>query len=120
MDIGHYFSGDLQSSATGDLLLVDSVLESKQRVLRRLLTNPLGYIWQPKYGAGLPAQIGNPINQPQLAALTTAQMFLEPSVVQNPRPHVNTVPISNGINVKIQYVEADSAAPATLNFDATP
>lgn len=131
-DAAHYFSGDLQVDATGDLLVADSVLESQQRILRRLLTNPTqydangnvlasgDYIWQPGYGAGLPAQIGLPLNEPELDALITTQMFLEQSVVQSPAPQVITDLIPNGIKVQIQYVEADSAQPATLSFDVTP
>lgn len=119
-DIAHYFSGDLVVSASGDLLTVASVLESQQRILRRLLTNPRAYIWQPEYGAGLPAQIGLPLNEPELAALITSQMFLEDSVVQNPRPQINATALPNGIDAQIQYIESDSAQPTTLSFDVTP
>ena len=119
-DAGHFFSGDLQLGATGDLLAVDSVLESQQRVLRRLLTNQQDYIWEPGYGAGLPAQIGMPLNEAELDALIRSQMFLEDSVVQNPAPQIVTSQIPNGIDVQIQYVEADSSQPATLSFNVTP
>lgn len=120
MDAGHFFSGDLQLGATGDLLVADGVLESQQRILRRLLTNPQDYIWQPAYGAGLPRQIGLPLNEPQMDALIRSQMFMEQSVVQNPAPQINTTSIPNGIDVQIQYVEADSSQPVTLSFDVTP
>jgi hypothetical protein len=120
MDAGHFFSGDLQVGATGDLLVASSVLESQQRILRRLLTNQGDYIWQPGYGAGLPAQIGLPLNEPEMDALITTQMYQEQSVVQNPAPQIITTTIPNGIDVQIQYVEADSALPATLSFDVTP
>jgi hypothetical protein len=119
-DAGHYFSGDLQVGATGDLLVADSVLESQQRILRRLLTNQGDYIWQPGYGAGLPGEIGQPLDEPELETLIKSQMYLEQSVVQNPAPQVITDLIPNGINVQIQYVEIDSALPATLSFDVTP
>jgi hypothetical protein len=120
MDCGHYFSGDLQVGATGDLLVADSVLESQQRILRRLLTNQGDYIWQPGYGAGLPARVGMPLNEPEMDAQIKSQMYLEQSVVQNPAPQIITNLIPNGINVQIQYVEVDSAQPATLSFDVTP
>jgi hypothetical protein len=119
-DIGHFFSGDLQLGATGDLLVVDSVLESQQRILRRLLTNPQDYIWHPDYGAGLPGKIGLPLDESALDSLIRSQMFLEESVVQNPAPQVITSLIPNGIDVQIQYVEADSSQPTTLSFDVTP
>ncbi|MCE9565855.1 MAG: phage tail protein [Planctomycetes bacterium] len=119
-DVGHSFSGDLQLSATGDLLAVNGVLESQQRILRRLLTNPQDYIWEPAYGAGLPAKIGMPLDEAELDGLIRSQMFLEPSVVQNPAPQIVTGLIPNGIDTQIQYVEADSSQPATLSFDVTP
>jgi hypothetical protein len=119
-DAGHYFSGDLQVGATGDLLVATSVLESQQRILRRLLTNQGDYIWQPGYGAGLPARIGQPLNEAEMDSLIKSQMYLEQSVVQNPAPQVITTPIPNGLDVQIQYVEADSSQPTTLSFDVTP
>ena len=120
MDAGHYFSGDLQVSATGDLLSVSSTLESQQRILRRLLTNQKDYIWQPDYGAGLPVQIGMPLNEAEMDSLIKSQMYLEQSVVQNPAPQIITTSIPNGIDVQIQYVEADSTKPTVLSFSVTP
>lgn len=119
-DVGHYFSGDLLTSATGDLLTVASVDESRQRILRRLLTNPGDYLWQPGYGAGLPAQIGQPLNQNALRTLVRSQMLLEQSVSQNPAPQVMADPIANGVDMRIQYVEIDSGHPTVLNFSVTP
>ncbi|QEL18708.1 phage tail protein [Limnoglobus roseus] len=119
-DIGHFFSGDLQLGANGDLLVADSVLESQQRVLRRLLTNPTDYIWQPGYGAGLPRQIGMPIRENEIDSLIKSQMYLEPSVVQSPAPQIVTSSIPNGLDVQIQYVEVDSSQPTALSFSVTP
>src|SRR5258708_39308501 len=98
-DAGHFFSGDLQLGATGDLLVASSVLESQQRILRRLLTNPNDYIWQPGYGAGLPGKIGMPLDEAELDTLIKSQMYLEESVVQNPAPQIITSSIPNGIDV---------------------
>jgi hypothetical protein len=120
MDAGHYFSGDLQLGATGDLLVADGLLETNQRVLRRLLTNQRDYLWQPDYGAGLPARIGQPMNEPEMDSLIRSQMYLEQSVSQNPPPQIITDAIPDGFNVKIQYVEASSNQLATLSFEVTP
>lgn len=120
MDAGHYFSGDLLVSATGDLLAVDTIDESQQRILRRLLTNPRDYLWQPGYGAGLPAQIGQPLDENAIDALVRSQMLLEQSVSQNPAPQVLINPIANGLDMHIQYVELDSGRPTVLNFSVTP
>src|SRR5579884_3074560 len=113
-DVGHYFSGDLQLGAAGDLLAVDSFLESNQRILRRLLTNAGDYLWQPKYGAGLPARIGAPRDDAETESLIRAQMYLEQSVSQSPVPQIAASPIPNGLDVKIRYVEVDSNQPTTL------
>src|SRR3954470_12052091 len=113
MDIGHLFSGDLQLGATGDLLAVDSVLESQQRILRRLMTNPGDYIWEPTYGAGLPRRIGRVLDITALTALIRSQMYLEDSVQQQPEPQITVQPLLNGIYVQIQYVEVESGKPAT-------
>ena len=86
VDIGHVFGGDLELSPTGDLARVNLVERSKERVLRRLLTNPGDYLMHPTYGAGLPGLIGSTINETKTAALIKGQMLLEASVVQNPPP----------------------------------
>src|SRR5579885_814759 len=96
-DAGHYWSTDLLTGATGDLQVVDGVLESQQRILRRLLTNPGDYLWQPDYGAGLPAKIGQPLDLTALTVLIRSQMYLEASVSQDPEPQVIVTPIPDGI-----------------------
>jgi hypothetical protein len=119
-DAGLYFGGDLLLSATGDLLAVDSVLESNQRILRRLLTNAGDYIWQLNYGAGLPKRIGSTMDENELRSLITSQMQLEQSVLQNPPPQILLDDIGNGFEIDITYVEQDSKAPVTLSFDVSP
>ena len=121
MDAYHYFSGDLQLGSDGDLQTVDSVLESQQRILRRLLTNPGDYIWNPTYGAGLPASIGKPLDAAAMKSLITTQMYLEASVVQTPQPQIDFVSNTGGmISAGIRYVESDSNEPTTLSFSAKP
>jgi hypothetical protein len=107
LDAYHYFSGDLQLGSDGDLQTVDSVEESQQRILRRLLTNPGDYIWHPNYGAGLPAQIGQVTDNVAIESLITTQMYLEASVVQNPAPQVDFNTFFGGITASIRYVESD-------------
>jgi hypothetical protein len=119
-DAGHYFGGDLQLGATGDLLVADGLLESNQRVLRRLLTNQGDYIWQPGYGAGLPGRIGGTLNEPEMDSLITSQMYQEQSVSQNPAPQIVVNPIANGFDTQISYVEVGSNTPTTLSFQVTP
>lgn len=107
-------------SANGDLLLVDSVDLSNQRILRRLLTNPGDYIWHPDYGAGLPAMIGMPVDVDTVKAIITAQIFLEATVMRTPPPVITVQPFPNGIFVEIDYTETDSGLRTTLSFDVNP
>ena len=74
-DVYHVFGSDLVVSANGDLLTADTVNLSQQRVLRRLLTNPNDYIWQPTYGAGLPQKVGDPFDVATIDSIITAQML---------------------------------------------
>lgn len=119
-DASHIFGSDLALGATGDLLMADGVSESQQRVLRRLLTNPKDYLWQPDYGAGLPAYIGLPLDAAAMSALIKSQMYLERDVSHAPEPVVNLSEIANGISAQIAYISLDSDAPAYLSFDVTP
>jgi len=120
-DAFHYIGNDLAWSSNGDLQTVFSVQESQQRILRRLLTNPADYIWNPAYGAGLPALIGNPEDDAATSSVILTQMYLEDSVVQNPQPQVDYVSTVGGtITASIRYVESDSNEPTTLSFSATP
>jgi len=118
-DAAQYFSQDLALGATGGLQIADRVLLSQQRILRRLMTNPGDYIWEPNYGAGLPRQIGSKIDVTAITALIRSQMYLESSVQQQPEPQITVTTIPNGIFVQIQYVEVDSGLPANLSFDVT-
>ena len=119
-DAAHYFGSDLTVSANGDLLTADGLTESRQRVLRRLLTNPQDYLWQPLYGAGLPADIGRPLDAAAVAALVTSQMYQEADVSHDPEPQVALTPIPNGLSARIAYTSVESGEPVLLGFDVTP
>jgi phage baseplate assembly protein W len=118
-DVGHYFSGDLGLSATGGLQAAEGAIFSRQRILRRLLTNPGDYIWEPDYGAGLPRYIGRKLDLAAITALIRSQMYLESSVQQQPEPQIHVTPIMNGIFVRISYVEAETGRTETLSFEVT-
>jgi phage baseplate assembly protein W len=118
-DIAHYFSSDLGLGATGGLQVASGSLESQQRILRRLMTNPGDYIWEPEYGAGLPRFIGAKLDLPALTALIRSQMYLEASVQQQPEPQVTVTPLLNGIYARIVYVEAETGRTEVLAFEVT-
>jgi phage baseplate assembly protein W len=122
-DLYHYFGTDLSPSNTGDLLTVTAITRGQQRVLRRLLTNPGDYIFQPEYGAGLAQWIGANADLAAMRALIRAQMLLEPSVAVQPEPDVSVLPIANqaggGFAVAISYTDAPSGEPVVLSFNVS-
>jgi phage baseplate assembly protein W len=122
-DLYHYFGTDLSPSNTGDLLTVTAITRGQQRVLRRLLTNPGDYIFQPEYGAGLAQWIGATADLAAMRALIRGQMLLEPSVAVQPEPDVSVLPIANqaggGFAVAISYTDAPSGTPVVLSFDVS-
>jgi phage baseplate assembly protein W len=111
------WNADLTASAIGDIALVSGTAWSQQRVLRRLLTNPGDYIWQPNYGAGLGALVGQTIDILAIQALIRSQIFQEASVANVPEPSV-TVSSSDGntIWVDIRYVDATTGETQVLTF----
>lgn len=116
-DLAHVVGQDLQLSASGDLLLVDTVTETEQRVLHRLLTSSGSYIWQPSYGAGLPGLIGSVASQQQVAAIIRAQIAHEPAVSATPEPQVALTAGGAGVvAATIAYTDAVSGGSQTLTF----
>lgn len=51
-DLFHYVGTDLSVSPSGDLLSVTGTERRKQKILRRLITNPGELVFHPEYGAG--------------------------------------------------------------------
>lgn len=117
-DLYHYFGGDLNPSATGDFQTASGPERTKQRILRRLLTNPGDYIWHPEYGAGLPRYVGSVINVRQMKALVRGQVLLEDSVAKSPEPVIDVQAIQGGMTVSIQYTDKDYG-PQALSFNVT-
>jgi len=122
-DIAHQWGSDLGFGPTGDLAVVAGSALGQQRVLRRLLTNPLDYIWQPTYGAGLAGFIGQPANALQIRATIRSQIFMEAVVAQNPEPTVNVTLNPAGaagdVYVNILYVDAQTGQTQVLTFSVS-
>jgi phage baseplate assembly protein W len=122
-DLSHQWGSDLALSPTGDLALAADAELTRQRVLKRLLTNQGDYIWQLDYGAGLPGFVGQPANPARIAALIRSQIFKEPGVARTPEPNISVSPITGsgptaGLSVQIQYADATSGATQSLSFSA--
>lgn len=114
-DLHHDWAGDIRPSPTGDILVVAGPPAGTQRVLRRLLTEPGGYLWHPGYGAGLGRFVGAPTDARGTAALVRAQMRLEPAVAPAPEPVVDVRADATGtLAVQVRYADAETADTQTL------
>jgi len=117
-DAYHIFGQDWVVSASGDLLMTqNSQDETTQRVLRRLFTNPGAYVWNLSYGAGLPAQIGQPTQPGTLKAVTLQQMQLEAGVAQTPAPTVAVTSNALGYTgISVTYTDAVTRVTVPLTL----
>jgi phage baseplate assembly protein W len=116
-ELWHQFGSDLMVGATGDVAAVTGALEGQQRVLRRLLTNPGDYIWQPGYGAGLGQFVGSPASTTQITAVVRSQIFKEAAVARTPEPTIEVTADAGGsVYVHIRYADAASGTTQILSF----
>lgn len=128
-DVGHFWGSDIQLSPTGDLARASGAERSKQRVFRRLMTNPAAsapngatsgdYIFHPGYGAGIPAMIGQVLDIARITARIRGQMLLEASVAKSPAPKVTVNQIVGGVSVDLAYVALPDRQPVSLSFDVS-
>ena len=117
-DLHHAWAGDLSAGPTGDLAIVTGPALGTQRVLRRLLTNPGDYIWQPGYGAGLARFVGQPADPAAIRALIREQMLREPAVAPMPEPVIDVQSDPGGtLSVQVRYADADTADAQTLSLE---
>ena len=117
-DLSHTWGGDLTLSQTGDVALSDGPQGGTERVLRRLLTNPGGYLWHLGYGAGLAVYVGTPTAATSIAAAARRQLFLDGAVSADPPPVVG-VSIDNAGSLFLQIRYADAATAQPQNIAAT-
>lgn len=120
-DLAHQWGSDLSLSPTGDLALADGADLTRQRLLRRLLTNPGDYIWHLDYGAGLPAFVGQPGNPPGIESLVRGQTLQEPGVATAPQPMISVAPIlgagpTGGLSLSLRYADAATDSTQSLSF----
>ena len=117
LDLLHLWGNDLALSPTGDLATANTPALTEQRVLRRLLTAQLDYIWQPGYGASLPSYVGQPGAALAIRAAIRSQLSKEATVAAIPAPTIDIAPDPSGnIYVSIRYADATSGATNTLSF----
>lgn len=122
-DISQQWGSDLIVAPSGDLNLASGAVLGQQRVLRRLLTSPGDYIWQPDYGAGLSRFVGQPANALQIRAVIRSQIFKESFVARNPEPiiDVETDPAgaAGTVYVHIRYVDSSTQETQILSFSVS-
>lgn len=115
--LSHTMGGDLDLSGTGSVAVVTSADQTRQALLRRLCTNADAYIWQPDYGAGLPARVGSVMDEAGVRALVLEQIQQERGVDQT---QTITVTISNprvgAYLLAIAYTDADTGTLQELTL----
>jgi hypothetical protein len=101
------WGGDLSVGPSGDIAVSPIQLETQQRIVRRLLTNPGNYIWHTSYGAGLGGYVGVPYSSNTIENTILDQLLNEHLVVTSPPPSVEISQSSGGVfsttSVTIQY-----------------
>lgn len=119
MEIYQEFGNDVQLTAAGDLRTVVGTQLADQRIIRRLLTNALDYIWQPTYGAGLPEFIGEldtPAIYEKIKGLITSQMLAESAVSQSPAPVITLTGLPSALSGTITYTEKLTNTQVVVSF----
>ena len=115
-DLAHVVGTDLTINSVGDLATVDLAVWTQQRILRRLLTNVGGYIWQLNYGAGLPAMVGATISSQQIAAIIRQQLGLEAAVSKYPEPRISVQADQTAtVFATVTYEDAHTASSQTFD-----
>jgi phage baseplate assembly protein W len=118
-DLAHEWGIDLMIGPGGDLQVVDGDGQVRQRVLRRLLTNPGDYIWQLNYGAGLAAFVGEAQPAGRVRAVVRDQLRLEPAVARSPEARVQvSISEPNAISLDISYGGIESARSLSFSVKA--
>jgi hypothetical protein len=101
------WGGDLSVGSGGDINVTPVQANVQQRVVRRLLTNPGGYIWHTDYGAGLGGYVGEPYSPGNIEGVILNQLQLEPLVAATPAPIMQINQSAAGpastTNVMVQY-----------------
>lgn len=116
-DIFLEWNSDLVAGSSGDLLLSSGVLQTNQRVIRRLLTNPGDYLWDLSFGGGLALLVGEPVEPARIESIIRTQLDMEASVAKAPIPSVSVAPLNvagGTFAAEIVYSDAESGQSTRL------
>lgn len=125
LDLAHSYGNDLGTTPSGDIATVSKQQRTIQRIIRRLLTPPTDtdssdYPWEPTYGVGLGARLGQDLDIKGIQADVRSQMLLEPTVSKNPAPVITVETIATGgANITIAYNDV-SGQPQNFSFNLVP
>ena len=106
--------------SSGDLLSIDGLDRGRQRIIRRLLTNPGDYTWHPDYGAGLGRLVGETRNRYAIESRIRSQIMQEACVARTPLPVITSSPIPDGLFVSIVYTDTEAGQQVTLQLNVRP
>ncbi len=116
-DLSHFYGSDLTVGPGGDLATASGTQLGQQRVLRRLLTNPGDYLWNPSYGAGLAQFVGQPANAARIRSVIRSQIFQESVVSRTPEPAIDVQADDTGaVTVQIRYADSATGETQALSF----
>lgn len=115
-DLHHTWGNDILLGANGDLAVATGSEESRQRVLRRLLSAPGDLLFHYSYGAGLPKKVGETTKAANLEPTVRRQMGYEAAVSQSPPPTVKIIQNYTATTINITYRDAETAAPVGIGF----
>lgn len=120
-DLAHYWGSDLQLSATGDLLTIDGVTETNQRILRGLMTAAPEYVFHSKYGAAIGKHVGDALSigdYSKIKADIRAIVIRDPNVASKPEPQLDFKATALGyLSVSISYFYKPTSQLQTLSFN---
>ena len=120
-DVFHDWGQDLQTTATGDLLSVDSTQRSEQRIIRRLMTIEDDAWFHLGYGGSIPKRVGGAADEGLITGVVRGQMLLEASVSKEVVPQVAVTSYPDGLlTTSIRYAEADTGQQLDFTFDVSP
>lgn len=121
-------NGDIDISPSGGIATADGDVYSRQRVIRRLVTNMRvvqddgsildpDYVYDTTYGTRLGRAVGAAPTQSDLDLIEQSvrtALAAEDTVLQSSPPVINFTIVSDGIRVAISYTAAQSGQPVAI------
>lgn len=118
--LSHVVGGDLVLASNATIATVSDAEETKQKILRRLCTNPGGYIWHTDYGAGLPAMVGMAMDAGTIQSVVQQQMTQESGVDQTQPVTVSVTSTPAGLfRCDISYTDSQTQTVQALTYQAS-